>query len=80
MRKTILIVVMSFALAGAALALPTGPGGTFYWGGAAVDREWIYFPGIAANMSLAFNTKDRFHSQHVFHNIIVSYTQRSEDF
>lgn len=56
------------------------PWGTFYWQGAAESREWIYFTGVAANMSLSFYTSTRFYNSHVFHNIIVSYTQRSQDF
>lgn len=56
------------------------PWGIFYWQGAAESREWIYFPGIGANMSLNFYTSTRYYTPHVFHNIIISYAQRSMDF
>jgi len=56
------------------------PWGTFYWQGSAESREWIYFTGIGANMSLNFSTSTRYYTPHVFHNIIVTYVQRSMDF
>jgi hypothetical protein len=58
----------------------SGIWGTFVWGAAIENQGYHYISGIGTNMSISLSTVDKYHSQSIFHNVQVSYSQKSYDF
>ncbi len=58
----------------------SGIWGTFIWGAAIENQGYHYITGIGTNMSISIATIDKYHRQSVFHNVQVSYSQKSYDF